>query len=66
LGLLWLPDIIDDEEIDVSIPAIIGEDLGQLKQNCLTDFTASTHSYKVVGEFKLRVRMDSGLDEVRL
>jgi len=64
IGLLWLKDLVDDEEIEVDIPVIVGKDLSVLRQNVLTDFTARTHEYQVVGHFKTRIRLDSGLDEV--
>lgn len=64
LGLLWLKDVVDNEDVDLDIPVVVGERLSRLRQNCLTDFAAQTHAYKVVGHFKLRMRLDSGLDEV--
>ena len=64
IGLLWLKDLVDDEEVDVEIPVVVGKGLRTLRQNVLNDFTAKTHDYKVVGHFKTRIRLDSGLDEV--
>ncbi|KIJ49556.1 hypothetical protein M422DRAFT_225382 [Sphaerobolus stellatus SS14] len=63
LGLLWLKDLVDDEEVEVEIPVVVGKDLRTLRQNVLNDFTAATHDYKVIGHFKTRIKLDSGLDE---
>jgi hypothetical protein len=64
LAVLWLQDLVDDEEKDIEIPVVVGKDLRQLRQNVLNDFTAKTHEYRVVGHIRTRVKLDSGLDEV--
>lgn len=64
LAVLWLQDLVDNEETDIVLPVVMGRNLRHLKQNVLNDFTASTHNYKVVGQIKTRVKLDSGLDEV--
>jgi hypothetical protein len=64
LAVLWLKDLVDNEETDIDLPVVMGRNLKHLRQNVLNDFTASTHSYKVIGHIKTRVKLDSGLDEV--
>ncbi|KZS93944.1 hypothetical protein SISNIDRAFT_474054 [Sistotremastrum niveocremeum HHB9708] len=63
LAILWLQDIVDDEETDVRIPIVVGKDLRQLSQNVLNDFTAKTHDYTIAGYLTTRIKLDSGLDE---
>ncbi|KAF8513153.1 hypothetical protein BU17DRAFT_77267 [Hysterangium stoloniferum] len=63
LAVVWLKDLVDDEETDVDIPLVITKDLKQLRQNVLNDFTASTHDYEVVGHIRTRIKLDSGLDQ---
>ncbi|KAF8578018.1 hypothetical protein K439DRAFT_1363416 [Ramaria rubella] len=63
LAILWLQELVDDQETDVEIPVVVGKDLRQLRQNVLNDYTASTHEYKVIGHIKTRMKLDSGLDE---
>ena len=66
LGLLWLKDIVDDEEIEVRIPVVVGKDLKQLRQNVINEETAKTHEYQIVGYMTTKLKLDSGLDEVSL
>ncbi|KAL7409629.1 hypothetical protein BDY24DRAFT_402483 [Mrakia frigida] len=63
LAVLWLQELIDDEERDIRIPLLIGKDLKQLRQNYLCDFTKKTHDYEIVGWLTTRIKLDSGLDE---
>jgi len=64
LAVLWLKDMVDDEEADVRIPVVTAKDLKQLRQNVLTDFTEKSHEYQVVGYLSTRIKLDRGLDEV--
>jgi hypothetical protein len=66
IAVLWLQDLVDDEETPIELPVVVGKNIKQLKQNVLNDFTASTHDYRVVGRIKTIVKLDSGLDEVRI
>ncbi|KAF5369071.1 hypothetical protein D9758_002979 [Tetrapyrgos nigripes] len=79
LAILWLKDLVDDEEIEVSLPVVVGDDLRQLRQNVvcelaynesrtqvevtMNEFTKQTHSFKVVGTLKTKICLDRGLDE---
>lgn len=58
-----LAEIQDDEPTDIEIPILAGENLGSLKRNYIDDFTAKTHKYEVIGTLRVRVKVDSGLDE---
>ncbi|ELU42220.1 glycosyl hydrolase family 10 protein [Rhizoctonia solani AG-1 IA] len=49
LAVLWLKDLVDEEETDVRIPVVIGKDLRQLRQNVLNEQTKKTHEYEIVG-----------------
>jgi hypothetical protein len=64
LAVLWLKDLVDDEEMDVRVPVVVGKDLRQLRQNALTEQTKKTHDYEIVGWLTVRIKLDSGLDEV--
>jgi hypothetical protein len=64
VAVLWLKDLVDDEETDVRVPVIVGKDLRQLRQNVLTEQTKKTHEYEIVGWLTTRIKLDSGLDEV--
>lgn len=64
MAVLWLSEVEDDEEIDVEIPVIVGQDLRLLRQNFLNDFTASTHDYRTVGHLTTKIKLNRGLDEV--
>lgn len=66
LGVLWLADLADNEAKEVKIPIVVGKNLKQLRQNVLNDFAASTHEYQVAGYITTTIRLDRGLDEVRL
>ncbi|THV04790.1 hypothetical protein K435DRAFT_714363 [Dendrothele bispora CBS 962.96] len=90
LAMLWLKDLVDDEEVEVELPVIAGDDLRQVRQNVIYElvykekegggdsaedilrkqvevkmngFTAKTHSFKVVGTIRTKIRLDRGLDE---
>ncbi|KAK7462733.1 hypothetical protein VKT23_007320 [Stygiomarasmius scandens] len=79
LAVLWLKDLVDDEEMEVVLPVVVGDDLRQLRQNVvyelayeegasrvevkMNEFIQRTHSYKVVGTIRTKVRLDRGLDE---
>ncbi|GJJ06394.1 hypothetical protein Clacol_000585 [Clathrus columnatus] len=62
-AVLWLNEVVDDEIVDVKIPVIVGKDLRLLRQNFLSDFTASTHDYETVGFLSTKIKLDRGLDE---
>ncbi|KAG9019015.1 hypothetical protein FRB90_007187 [Tulasnella sp. 427] len=62
IAVLWLNDIVDDEETTVDVPVVVGKDLAQLRQNFLNDFTKKTHEYEVIGTLKVQLRVDAGLD----
>lgn len=61
---VWpLAKLVDDEIMDLEIPILAGENLGTLKRNYIDDFTKRTHKYEEVGVLRVKVRLDSGLDE---
>ncbi|KAG8895983.1 hypothetical protein FRC00_006666, partial [Tulasnella sp. 408] len=62
IAVLWLKDVIDDEETTIEVPVVVGKDLKQLRQNVLNDFAKKTHDYQVIGTLKVQLRVDSGLD----
>ena len=62
LASLWLKDLPDDEEQRIKIPVIIGKELKQLRQNVISEITAKTHDFTVVGWLETVVRIDRGLD----
>ncbi|KAG8993711.1 hypothetical protein FRB94_010453 [Tulasnella sp. JGI-2019a] len=62
IAVLWLKDLVDDEEVEVEIPVIVGKNLKQLRQNAMTEFTQKTHQYEVIGKLKATIRLDQGLD----
>ncbi|KAG8861392.1 hypothetical protein FRB96_002841 [Tulasnella sp. 330] len=62
IAVLWLKDLVDDEEVEVEIPVIVGKNLTQLRQNAMTEFTQKTHQYEVVGKLRATIRLDQGLD----
>ncbi|KAJ1299755.1 hypothetical protein OPQ81_000666 [Rhizoctonia solani] len=63
IAVLWLKDLVDDEETDVRIPVVVGKDLRQLRQNVLTEQTKKTHDYEIVGWLTVKMKLDHGLDE---
>ncbi|KAK0239435.1 hypothetical protein EDD85DRAFT_821894 [Armillaria nabsnona] len=74
LALLWLKDVVEDEETDIELPVVAGNDLRQLRQNVVYDltgegkanmneFTAKTHEFQIIGHIRTRIRLDRGLDE---
>ncbi|KIO34237.1 hypothetical protein M407DRAFT_3653 [Tulasnella calospora MUT 4182] len=62
IAVLWLNDVVDDQETMVEIPVVVGKDLKQLRQNFLDDFAKKTHDYQVIGTLKVQIRVDAGLD----
>lgn len=64
IAVLWLKDVLDDEETTIEVPVVVGKDLRQLRQNVLNDFAKKTHDYQVIGTLKVQIRVDSGLDMV--
>ncbi|KAG8954346.1 hypothetical protein FRC03_011485 [Tulasnella sp. 419] len=62
LAVVWLKDLVDDEEKEVSIPVVVSKDIRQLRQNALTEFTKKTHDFEVIGYLKTVIKLDSGLD----
>ncbi|QRV98489.1 C2 domain-containing protein [Ceratobasidium sp. AG-Ba] len=63
IAVLWLKDLIDDEETEIRVPIVVGKDLKQLRQNVLTEQTKKTHEYEIVGWLTTRIKLDAGLDE---
>ncbi|KAG9114914.1 hypothetical protein FRC07_007586 [Ceratobasidium sp. 392] len=63
IAVLWLKDIVDDEETEIRVPVVVGKDLKQLRQNVLNEQTAKTHNYEVVGWLTTKIKLDAGLDE---
>ncbi|CAE6468691.1 unnamed protein product [Rhizoctonia solani] len=63
IAVLWLKDLVDDEETDVRIPVVVGKDIRQLRQNALTEQTKKTHEYEIVGWLTVKMKLDRGLDE---
>ncbi|KAG8908594.1 hypothetical protein FRB99_004882 [Tulasnella sp. 403] len=62
IAVLWLKDLVDDEEVQIKVPVLVGKNLKQLKQNVITDFTKETHGFEIVGYLNVPIRLDSGLD----
>lgn len=56
-------ELVDDEETEVRVPIVTGDDLMSLRQNYLNDQAKKTHDYTVVGWLTTTVLLDSGLDE---
>lgn len=63
IAVLWLQELVDDEEREIRIPLLVGPDLKQLRQNYLSEFTRKHHEYTIVGWLTTRIKLDSGLDE---
>ncbi|CAE6349629.1 unnamed protein product [Rhizoctonia solani] len=63
IAVLWLKDLVDEEETDIRIPVVIGKDLRQLRQNVMNEQTKKTHDYEVVGWLTVKIKLDEGLDE---
>ncbi|CCO32297.1 Meiotically up-regulated gene 190 protein [Rhizoctonia solani AG-1 IB] len=63
IAVLWLKDLVDEEETDIRIPVVIGKDLRQLRQNVMNEQTKKTHDYEVVGWLTVKMKLDEGLDE---
>ncbi|MCO5566154.1 hypothetical protein L7F22_019830 [Adiantum nelumboides] len=62
VAVVSLCDLTDDQETDLEIPILAGNNLGTLLRNHIDDFTARTHKYQRVGTLRVKVRVDSGLD----
>lgn len=58
-----LSKLVDDEVMNIEVPVLAGENLDTLKRNCIDEFTKRTHKYEEVGVLRVKVRLDSGLDE---
>ncbi|KEP50963.1 hypothetical protein V565_070100 [Rhizoctonia solani 123E] len=63
IAVLWLKDLVGDEETNVRIPVVVGKDLRQLRQNVLNEQAKKTHEYEIVGWLTAKMRLDQGLDE---
>ncbi|KEI42441.1 uncharacterized protein L969DRAFT_14642 [Mixia osmundae IAM 14324] len=63
LAALWLQDLVDDDEKDVRIPVVMGNNLKKLRQHYMNNQLKKTHEYEIIGYAKFRVKFDSGLDE---
>lgn len=63
IAVFPLSEIVDDEATELEIPILAGENLGTLKRNYIDEDTKRTHKYEEVGTLKVKVRLDSGLDE---
>jgi hypothetical protein len=66
IAVLWLQDIPDDEEIPVKLPILVSKDIRQLRQNYVDEATKIGHDFKTVGWLTTTVRVDRGLDPVRV
>ncbi|KAI0074714.1 hypothetical protein K474DRAFT_1665159 [Panus rudis PR-1116 ss-1] len=62
VALLWLKDVVDDEETPVRVPVLRSKDLKQVRQNYINEQTAKTHQYDIVGWLTCTIVLDSGLD----
>lgn len=62
VAMVWLKDIIDNEESTVRVPVIEGKKIEVLRQNYINDQTFKTHQYNIVGYLTCKVVLDSGLD----
>ncbi|CAO1613689.1 unnamed protein product [Parajaminaea phylloscopi] len=61
---VWpLSKLVDDEVMDIEVPILAGENLGTLKRNNIDEHTKRTHKFEEVGVLRVKVRLDSGLDE---
>ena len=78
-AILWLKDLVDDEEQEVEIPLLVAKDLRQLRQNVVSELEgdlssksklheaiSKTHDFEIIGFIKTRVKLDRGLDDVRI
>ena len=63
IAVLWLQDITDDTEQEVTLPVMVSKDIHNLRQNAINDETAKFHDFTVVGSLLVRLKLDSGLDE---
>lgn len=79
IAVLWLKDLVDNEEQDIEIPVVTGKDLRQLRQNVIYElehssslktnlhpFTSKMHDFQIIGHIRTCIRLNRGLDEVRL
>jgi hypothetical protein len=62
VAVLWLSDLVDDEDTEVSLDILESKEPDKLRQNHINEFTAKHHDFKVVGNLKFHVKLDSGLD----
>jgi hypothetical protein len=62
IAVLWLRELMDDEEKEVSLDILEANEPDKLRQNYINDFTAKHHEFKVVGRLQFNIRLDSGLD----
>lgn len=62
-SFVGLHELVDDEETEVRVPIVTGEDLQALRQNYLNEQAQKTHDYTIVGWLTTTVLLDSGLDE---
>ncbi|ORY73397.1 hypothetical protein BCR35DRAFT_148274 [Leucosporidium creatinivorum] len=60
---IWLQELVDDEETEIRVPIVAGDDLTALRQNYLNDQAKKTHNYTIVGWLTTTILLDSGLDE---
>lgn len=63
IAVLWLQDLTDDVEQEVKLPIFVGDDLTNLRQNAINDFTAKHHTFRCVGWLRTVVQLHSGLDQ---
>jgi len=61
--VLPLASIVDDEIKDMEIQILSGEKLGSLERNFINEKTFETHKCEVIGTLRVKIRVDSGLDE---
>ncbi|KAK0517902.1 hypothetical protein OC835_008014, partial [Tilletia horrida] len=63
IAVLSLSDVPDDEERDVKIPILVGDDLGTLARNYIDETTAAKHKFEQVGHLLVKLRIDPGLSD---
>lgn len=62
VAVLWLCDLVDNEEKEIRLPVIKGSTMGLLRQNYLSEQMLKTHPHHVLGHLTCTVRMHPGLD----
>jgi len=63
IAVFSLSDIADDEEKELRIPILAGDNLGTLARNYINETTAKYHKYEVVGHLLVKLRVEPGLSD---